>query len=72
MCYHSLTDKVVKPQITITGPMPDVDNPYDLITQQSYKAMVFPLIYYISLVACTARAPSQYKDRLIYVWRFPC
>ena len=19
-----------------------------------------------------ARAPSQYKDRLIYVWRFPC
>ena len=22
--------------------------------------------------AQTARAPSQYKDRLIYVWRFPC
>ena len=20
----------------------------------------------------TSRAPSQYKDRLIYVWRFPC
>ena len=20
----------------------------------------------------TAGAPSQYKDRLIYVWRFPC
>ena len=22
--------------------------------------------------ADTSRAPSQYKDRLIYVWRFPC
>ena len=24
------------------------------------------------LVCSKARAPSQYKDRLIYVWRFPC
>ena len=22
--------------------------------------------------AVDTRAPSQYKDRLIYVWRFPC
>ena len=25
-----------------------------------------------SLLATLTRAPSQYKDRLIYVWRFPC
>ena len=24
------------------------------------------------ITAFTPRAPSQYKDRLIYVWRFPC
>ena len=29
------------------------------------------LLYGVSYHACT-RAPSQYKDRLIYVWRFPC
>ena len=35
----------------------------------------FILILYISVTHCIwaiIRAPSQYKDRLIYVWRFPC
>ena len=33
------------------------------IQKFSFRKMCWPI---------ESRAPSQYKDRLIYVWRFPC
>ena len=56
--------KYTKMNTPISGPhMPDANNPMfcsqcGLVTQQSYKAMLLPLIYDISRVAFTARSCS--------------
>ena len=38
----------------------------------SYSWLLIKAEVRTRLEAETSRAPSQYKDRLIYVWRFPC
>ena len=35
-----------------------------------YKMTLFQVALYVLIIY--TRAPTQYKDRLIYVWRFPC
>ena len=34
--------------------------------------LIFSALYLVEFPSQRTRAPSQYKDHLIYVWRFPC
>ena len=65
----------------------DVEKIYDIIIQffaklyhhfstiQESFTILMMLVYHEKISVFNIvhiRAPSQYKDRLIYVWRFPC
>ena len=43
----------------------------DWLHKSCVQRWIIPVQLYIIFIVGT-RSPSQYKDRLIYVWRFPC
>ena len=42
------------------------------VTKRVYETWFISCVCAGDLSVQGARAPSQYKDRLIYIWRFPC
>ena len=61
-CLEVSWEKIINVSINLYRPI-------ILITVCGCKTMIHRDILVLRLVG---RAPSQYKDRLIYVWRFPC
>ena len=51
-----------------------ISQPFDRIKyDHTNRNSVFQIIFItVTKISFGVRAPSQYKDRLIYVWRFPC
>ena len=45
---------------------------YDILIGTDLWLDEYIIIDYDVIEFIPYRAPSQYKDRLIYVWRFPC
>ena len=48
------------------------DDDWQNITQASIRLLMASVQRGLHDIAKVSRAPSQYKDRLIYVWWFPC
>ena len=61
--------------VMMTTVMPVTPKLLKAYTMLSFPTFVWFLKNYVLIIPAGIlenRAPSQYKDRLIYVWRFPC